>query len=435
MRLIIFNDGRISKLSVFILVCLLVVATTASAGALYIRSLSALDKTLNGNKQSLIQWEISHFFDKWTYLASTFFENELTEPEKQFRIGEFFELVGVLQSEKKKLEYLIAHSSDSKEISLSNLQIGLIQAQIEDRTPLVEELLEARVTKVLSENRIIDEWGPVHWPPVDFTFESNGLLLMISPKAQISRENEYLLRPGLSLVNQIRIENDIEKSYPNSSALVIRIGGVATFPAQIRITSSLHSALNLISHEWLHHWLIFRPLGKAWFKGGELQSINETVANIFAEEIGDDTYELITGHHIDRKPWVPSIKNTQESQSNQFDFKMEMRNTRQQLESLLAVGRIEDSQNYLEARRMLFVDKGYNIRKLNNAWFAFYGSYVDSGASVSPIESQLRFIRLHSKDLRDFLIAVKDIDRVGQLETIAIKLGWEPNNQNLLPLG
>ncbi|MBN85934.1 MAG: hypothetical protein CL885_00240, partial [Dehalococcoidia bacterium] len=110
--------------------------------------------------------------------------------------------------------------------------------------------------------------------------------------------------------------------------------------------------------------------------------------------------------------------------SNQFDYKAEMRRTRQKLEALLSVGSVEDSQIYLEDRRRFFVNQGYNIRKLNNAWFAFYGSYADSGGSISPIESQLRFIRLQSIDLRDFLSKVKQIDEVGQLEKIAMGLGW-----------
>ena len=340
------------------------------------------------------------------------------------KIVKFFELVGLQQSEKSKLEYLIAQNSDQDEILHIGEEIERIQGQIISITPLVEELLEAKVSKVLSENNIIDEWGPVHWPPVDFTFEPGGLLLMTSPVERIFRQREFLLQPNLSLQEQISIENHIEEAHPDTSALVIRIGGVATYPAQIRNTSSLHSALNLISHEWLHHWLIFRPLGKKWFEGGELRTINETVANIFAEEIGDETYLLITGQKIIREPWVPATQRSQIIVSNQFDYKAEMRRTRQKLEALLSVGSVKDSQIYLEDRRRFFVNQGYNIRKLNNAWFAFYGSYADSGGSISPIESQLRFIRLQSIDLRDFLSKVKQIDEVGQLEKIAIGLGW-----------
>lgn len=424
MRLTIFRDGKLNPPSVFLLIGLLLFTATVIVSVFFTNSSNSYDRILKGNKQNLIHWEISNFFNKWIHLSTTLFRPELSESEKQVKIVKFFELVGLQQSEKSKLEYLIAQNSDQDEILHIGEEIERIQGQIISITPLVEELLEAKVSKVLSENNIIDEWGPVHWPPVDFTFEPGGLLLMTSPVERIFRQREFLLQPNLSLQEQISIENHIEEAHPDTSALVIRIGGVATYPAQIRNTSSLHSALNLISHEWLHHWLIFRPLGKKWFEGGELRTINETVANIFAEEIGDETYLLITGQKIIREPWVPATQRSQIIVSNQFDYKAEMRRTRQKLEALLSVGSVKDSQIYLEDRRRFFVNQGYNIRKLNNAWFAFYGSYADSGGSISPIESQLRFIRLQSIDLRDFLSKVKQIDEVGQLEKIAIGLGW-----------
>ncbi len=424
MRLTIFRDGKLNPPSVFLLIGLLLFTATVIVSVFFTNSSNSYDRILKGNKQNLIHWEISNFFNKWIHLSTTLFRPELSESEKQVKIVKFFELVGLQQSEKSKLEYLIAQNSDQDEILHIGEEIERIQGQIISITPLVEELLEAKVSKVLSENNIIDEWGPVHWPPVDFTFEPGGLLLMTSPVERIFRQREFLLQPNLSLQEQISIENHIEEAHPDTSALVIRIGGVATYPAQIRNTSSLHSALNLISHEWLHHWLIFRPLGKKWFEGGELRTINETVANIFAEEIGDETYLLITGQKIIREPWIPATQRSQIIVSNQFDYKAEMRRTRQKLEALLSVGSVKDSQIYLEDRRRFFVNQGYNIRKLNNAWFAFYGSYADSGGSISPIESQLRFIRLQSIDLRDFLSKVKQIDEVGQLEKIAIGLGW-----------
>ena len=424
MRLTIFRDGKLSPPSVFLLISLLLFTATVIASVFFTNSSNSYDRILKGNKQNLIHWEISNFFNKWIHLSTTLFRHELSESEKQVKIVKFFELVGLQHSEKSKLEYLIAQNSDQDEILHIGEEIERIQGQIISITPLVEELLEAKVSKVLSENNIIDEWGPVHWPPVDFTFEPGGLLLMTSPVERIFRQREFLLQPNLSLLEQISIENHIEEAHPDTSALVIRIGGVATYPAQIRNTSSLHGALNLISHEWLHHWLIFRPLGKKWFEGGELRTINETVANIFAEEIGDETYLLITGQKIIREPWTPATQRSQIIVSDQFDYKAEMRRTRQKLEALLSVGSVEDSQIYLEDRRRFFVNQGYNIRKLNNAWFAFYGSYADSGGSISPIESQLRFIRLQSIDLRDFLSKVKQIDEVGQLEKIAMGLGW-----------
>ena len=47
--------------------------------------------------------------------------------------------------------------------------------------------------------------------------------------------------------------------------------------------------------------------------------------------------------------------------------------------------------------------KGYNIRKLNQAWFAFYGTYSDSPGSINPIGAELKDLRAKSNSPKDFL--------------------------------
>jgi hypothetical protein len=70
----------------------------------------------------------------------------------------------------------------------------------------------------------------------------------------------------------------------------------------------------------------------------------------------------------------------------------------------------------MEERRKLFVANGYHIRKLNQAYFAFYGAYADQpgGATGSdPIGPLLRDIRQHSNSVYQFL------DRVGSIGSFA----------------
>ncbi len=57
----------------------------------------------------------------------------------------------------------------------------------------------------------------------------------------------------------------------------------------------------------------------------------------------------------------------------------------------------------MEARRKLFVDHGYFIRKLNQAYFAFHGTYATSAASISPIGDQVQKVRDRSSSLQEFL--------------------------------
>jgi hypothetical protein len=57
----------------------------------------------------------------------------------------------------------------------------------------------------------------------------------------------------------------------------------------------------------------------------------------------------------------------------------------------------------MDRRRLQFVDNGYNIRKLNQAYFAFHGTYADSAASVSPIGDQVQEYRNLSPGLGSFV--------------------------------
>ena len=63
----------------------------------------------------------------------------------------------------------------------------------------------------------------------------------------------------------------------------------------------------------------------------------------------------------------------------------------------------------MEERRLLFVEKGIFIRKLNQAYFAFYGTYAESPTSVSPIGDQLHSFRNAVPNLRTFIREVSQV--------------------------
>jgi hypothetical protein len=61
----------------------------------------------------------------------------------------------------------------------------------------------------------------------------------------------------------------------------------------------------------------------------------------------------------------------------------------------------------MQIRRLLFEENGYHIRKLNQAYFAFHGSYGTGAAATSPIGPKLQKLRELSPDLRTFLESVR----------------------------
>jgi hypothetical protein len=176
------------------------------------------------------------------------------------------------------------------------------------------------------------------------------------------------------------------------------------------------------AHEWTHHWLIFRPLGMNYNQSGEMTSINETTASIVGREIGRRMIERYYGELADRLPslpvppgWPPfsggELVWPEEPPPDQFDYNREMRETRLRVDELLAAGKIAEAEAYMEGRRLLFVEHGHSLRKLNQAYFAFYGSYATSPSSANPIGGQLEWLRAQSPNLRDFVFTVASIAR------------------------
>jgi hypothetical protein len=86
-----------------------------------------------------------------------------------------------------------------------------------------------------------------------------------------------------------------------------------------------------------------------------------------------------------------------------FDFNREMRELRLAVDELLANGEIERAEELMEERRQYLASKGYYIRKINQAYFAFYGTYADEPTSVSPIGIEMGELRKQSTSLREFL--------------------------------
>ena len=375
--------------------------------------------------QDLVRWELTHALDKWLHLASVgLLRRSPDEDDRRAKVAEFFALGDELRRVDAELERTLAAAEAAPRAPAAiAADAGALEARRAAIRATVEETLEAAISDVADELGIIQRVGPIRWPPVDFTFERVALVLVRSPRDAIVRLDDVLLEPSVSLLDQIALEEGVEAGPTEVSALVVTLGGLSTYPAQVIPTTSLHTTLALASHEWLHHWLFFRPLGRRWAAAGELQSINETVASIAAEEIGDLALERLTGEAFEREPWRPRERRA-EPPPGVFDFDREMRITRLRLDELLADGRVEEAEAYLEERRLAFVADGHPLRKLNNAWFAFHGAYADSPASVSPIEAQLRAVRADAAGLGAFLDRVSAIAEEGELEAMARAAGW-----------
>ena len=75
----------------------------------------------------------------------------------------------------------------------------------------------------------------------------------------------------------------------------------------------------------------------------------------------------------------------------------EMHRIRTEVDSLLAAGKVQEAESFMETSRQQLAREGFYIRKLNQAYFAFYGSYADNpsasggvGQDISQREHELR---------------------------------------------
>lgn len=73
----------------------------------------------------------------------------------------------------------------------------------------------------------------------------------------------------------------------------------------------------------------------------------------------------------------------------------------------------------MELRREYMWANGYHIRKLNQAYFAFYGAYADQpggAAGIDPIGEAVRLLRAKSTSLKDFINRIAWMWNFNQLE-------------------
>ena len=193
----------------------------------------------------------------------------------------------------------------------------------------------------------------------------------------------------------------------NLSGIVLGTGGVATFPTVIPEDQDLLSTLDVAAHEWLHAYLIFQPLGRAYWKSDDLTTLNETLANLFGEEVGRAAYERVTGETLPPpEPFIPETPPA-EDDPDAFSFRVFMRETRLRTDDLLAAGDIDGAEAYMEQRRVELQDHGIFIRKINQAYFAFNGSYGDNPASVSPIGNQVQEFRKYVENAGELVKAIQ----------------------------
>ena len=291
-------------------------------------------------------------------------------------------------------------------------QLDVLDEQQAAVAPLAEGILQGQVSQVAADLGLTTLGQPI--PSVLYHMTSVPDALIISPRDKIEQTANISITPGLAADQQTALEDRVQNGL-NVSALVVPIGGVGVYPTMIMRTTDLNWLTSTIGHEWTHNFLEFRPLGLLYDKTPELRTMNETTADIVGGEIGAQVLQMFYPNV--RASAMPSLDlslvalpfNHPDPGSLSrppFDFRAEMHKTRVTVDALLAQGKIAEAESYMEQRRQIFVQNGYYIRRLNQAYFAFYGAYADvpgGAAGEDPVGPAVRALRAQSKSLADFL--------------------------------
>jgi hypothetical protein len=354
----------------------------------------------------LIAWEIEAIGEKLKNVVNQP-ATGLTIEEDSALVKRYIEDAQALAALERQINRLLATDNPDaqEEIQMLQRQVETLREAQQARRPAVESIIQQQVGRELAAAGFQVGSGP--FPPVWFTFVEPPKKLVVSPRQRIATVYSRMLTEEIAPTQIEAGEAAIAES-TGLSAYITNIGGLGAYPTMVIDRASLPWIFNTVAHEWAHNYLTLFPLGLRYNVSGELITINETVAEIVGDEIGE---RVVARYYPEFLPQedvrAERLPTDAVDMPQPFNFNREMRETRVRADALLAAGFVETAEYYMEARRQYFVANGYGLRVLNQAYFAFHGSYGTSPASTSPIGPKLQALYARSGDLADFLRTVR----------------------------
>ena len=389
---------RLIATASLLLVCLL------GGSCAFTRDFDAhLSSIVKSYRFSIVKWEsraIPHEANQWIFGSYEKIDDEVHV------VTEYFSTIERIKTLESEIEIINAGNEQGDLASLE-AELNMLQEQKMALKDTVERIIEKQIKKTLAQQDIFNPMDryvrlKVNFPPLNFKLEKPPNLLVISPRDRIEGIRWITLQPSISLEEIKDIETEVDKL--GVSSLVVELGGLgATYPSFVTDEASLRFIIDTATEEWLHQYLVFKPLGFLYLldsigvsRNYEIVIMNETLTSMVSKEIGT----LVIENYY---PQFEKGDNQTQIAGSQFNFNREMRDIRRAVDKYLAQGEIEQAEEFMEQKRQYLASKGYYIRKLNQAYFAFYGTYADSPTSISPIGLELKKLKSQSTSLKDFL--------------------------------
>lgn len=349
---------------------------------------------------NVVRWELEHVPNKWLYLAGRLFRGDLSRHEQDERLARYLNLTQRIAD---------LNRSDTPDAAA----IARLRARRDEIENDVEAILEGRLTAVLEDAGLASSlplFPDARWvfPPVDVEFGQPPAELAVSRRDRVKIVYRQPLRPGYTRDDAVVLEHRIEAN-GDLSALVLGIAGAATYPSIVAPVSTYDGLVDIVAHEWVHHYLAFKPLGRRILQNEELRTLNETVANLAAADLA----RLVVARFPLAEPAVASPAPTPA-----VDTDAVLRALRLQVDALLADGRIPDAEALMERTRQELANQGVFIRRINQAYFAFVNSYADEPTSTDPLGQELQELHQTSASVGAFLRAAGRLTSAADLRVL-----------------
>ena len=370
--------------------------------------LTDLDARLNSIVQSyrfsIMRWELSQIWKVKSPTDSA--ELRTGNADGIDLVLEYFSLTDNMKALQAEINALAAQN-DRKGLMERQEELRRLQQRKSNLKERVESVIGQQIRAILNQEGIFspaDRYIHLgfHFPPINFRLEQPPHVLVISPRDRIESIREIMLGQELPLEAVEDIESKADAL--GVSSLVTELGGFgATYPTFVADDASLQFTVKVAAEEWLHQYLAFTPLGFMYLldatgisRNYDVATMNETLAGMASVEISDMV--MATFYPQYRPPQME-----EQGSEASFDFNRAMREIRIAVDQFLANGEIERAEKFMEERRQYLASQGYYLRKLNQAYFAFYGTYANEPTSVSPIGVEMKDLRSRSASLREFL--------------------------------
>lgn len=368
-----------------------------------------------------LEWELDAFFQKAVQAATK--AEKLLNSDQQMRVVNSYLLT---VREQNQLETDLRNASASPNAS-DKLKVPELTQALDRKTGEFEVL--SRLAESVIQNQTELSLASLGFglggqvlPPVLYQVSEMPMNLIVSPRTEISTIFEINLEPGLSVLEREKIESGIFRDF-SLAALVEPIGGLGAYPTMVMQSSDIAWLLETVSHEWTHNWLTFHSLGLRYFTSNQLRTINETTASISGKEISQQTLKTWYPQYlpVDEKNKPATTKKPFVPEKESFSFRKEMHTTRVRVDAFLAEGKVEESEAYMESRRVFLWENGYHLRKINQAYFAFYGSYNDTpgggAAGDDPVGPVVQQYRKQFEDFHRFMLKIASVKSFNELQS------------------